>query len=162
MNNMTRPSSRTIFAVFPILAICLLLTPLLAMADGLFEGYWYFDKALAREKQRSEFLQDTTFTGSRAQLHMLQDGLQVSGTWSITTAAGPRSGALKGVVQADTLQLYLCSDSAAADAAAVCPNYPADFDYLVMHGSYVAWYLHTKAGFERYLTLEHRATETKD
>jgi hypothetical protein len=142
-----------------IIATCLLLSSTLALADGVFDGYWYFGKSLSHE-QVSEFLQDTTFPGTEAQLHLLQNGLAVTGTWRETTQAGVRSGALKGVVQGDTLQIYFCSDGSSGKETSVCPNYPAEFDYLVNHGTYVAWYRHNQNGFEKYMALLHRTSDT--
>jgi hypothetical protein len=140
-----------------IIATCLLLSSGLVLADGVFDGYWYFGKSLSHE-QISEFLQDTTFSGTEAQLHLQQNGLTVTGTWREATPAGVRTGALKGVVQGETLQIYFCSDS--SKEPYICPNYPTEFDYLVMHGTYVAWYRHNQNGFEKYMTLLHRTSDT--
>ncbi|HEY7986618.1 MAG TPA: hypothetical protein VIE17_06825 [Methylophilaceae bacterium] len=133
----------------------------LASAGGPFDGDWYF-KADAQGPRVSVFLQDTTFSGSAAELHLVQNGTAVTGTWRITGAANVQAGSLKGMVQGDTLQIYLCSDGAGEageNGTTSCPNYPVEFDYLVNHGTWMAWYKNKQSGFEKYLALERSAND---
>ncbi|HEY8084688.1 MAG TPA: hypothetical protein VIE69_03665 [Methylophilaceae bacterium] len=139
-----------------MIALCF---PALALADGLFDGDWYF-KANAEGPRVSVFLQDTTFAGTTAELHLSQSGTAVSGTWRISGKTEVLAGSLKGIVQGDTLQIYLCSDVAGEEAGtAVCPDYPVEFDYLVNHGTWMAWYKNKQSGFEKYLALERHAND---
>jgi hypothetical protein len=140
-----------IFALV-MLMICF---PARALADGLFDGDWVF-RVNAQGPRVSVFLQDTTFSGTAAALHLVQNGMTVTGTWSVASAARVQSGSLKGKVQGDTLQIYLCSD-VVPDGEAACPNYPVAFDYLVNHGTWMAWYKNRQSGFEKYLALERSA-----
>lgn len=139
--------------LFLMLAI---FSPSSALADGPFDGDWYF-KASAQGPRVSVFLQDTTFSGTAAALHLVQNGVTVAGTWSVAGATRIQSGSVKGIVQGDTLQIYLCSDVAAEVGEIACPNYPAEFDYLVNHGTWMAWYKNRPSGFEKYLALERSA-----
>lgn len=143
-----------------VLALSLVFSHGLAVADGTFNGDWLFKKEMTQEQHRSEFLQATTFTGSAAQLHLLQNGADVSGTWSTTADRQVQSGSLKGVIEGDTLRIYLCNDGGGSNEQYVCPDYPAQFDYLVMHQTYLAWYRYSPSGFDRYLTLERTASQT--
>ncbi len=139
--------------VFVMMMLCF---PASALADGPFSGDWYF-RVNAQGPRVSVFLQDTTFAGTAAALHLVQNGVNVSGTWSVASASLVQSGSIKGVVQGDTLQIYLCSDVAAESGEKACPNYPAEFDYLVNHGTWMAWYKNRASGFEKYLALERSA-----
>jgi hypothetical protein len=132
----------------------------MAFADGTFNGDWFFIKGMPQEKQTAESQYDFTFVGSAAQLHLVQNGSHVSGTWSKTTDKQVQSGSLKGVIEGDTLRIYLCNDGGGSNEPYDCPDYPAQFDYLVMHQTYLAWYKYSPSGFDRYLTLERPASHT--
>jgi hypothetical protein len=143
-----------------VIAVFLVCSHSLAFADGVFNGDWLFNKGAAQQQQSSVSQQDTTFAGSAAQLHLLQTGSAVSGTWSETTHEKVQSGSLTGVIEGDTLRIHFCSDDGASNEPYVCPNYPTEFDYLVMHQTYLAWYRYSPSGFDRYLTLQRRTNET--